>query len=37
MAIGKGESLLGHLMKDAILGVDPSSLTHLRVRTEYRA
>jgi len=35
MAIGKGESLLGHLMKDAILGVDPSSLTHLRVRTEW--
>jgi|GEM_PF-1616373 hypothetical protein len=35
MVIRNGESMLGHLMKDAILGVDPSSLAHLRVRTEW--
>jgi hypothetical protein len=37
MAMGNGESVLGHLMKDTILGVDPSSLAHLRVRTEWIA
>jgi hypothetical protein len=35
MAIGNGESMLGHLMKDAVLGVDPSSLAHLRAGTEW--
>ena len=35
MAMGSEESVLGHLMKDAILGIDPSSLAHLRVGTEW--
>jgi len=33
--MGNDESMLGRLMKDALSGVDPSSLPYLRVGTEW--